>query len=214
MTHEGRTSELHWAAAGRALPGEPRSGDAYLIEEHGRGVLALVVDGLGHGQEACIASERIVAAARERTSAPLPNILEHCHRSSRQTRGATLSLARIDTGARDLSWMGVGDVSGVRVRPGSGGPAKRVHLICAAGVVGYRYGTPRLKSVPFEPGDLLLLATDGIRSGFAEEVIERRDPVELARDTLAGFSRPTDDALVLAVRFCQPSEAPTPSSPA
>jgi negative regulator of sigma-B (phosphoserine phosphatase) len=51
------------------------------------------------------------------------------------------------------------------------------------------------------PGTLLILATDGIDSGFAS-TLSTAEPAQLIADTiLARHARQSDDALALVVRF-------------
>ena len=40
---------IEWGVATRALPGQAESGDRHLVQRFPDGVLAAVVDGLGHG---------------------------------------------------------------------------------------------------------------------------------------------------------------------
>jgi hypothetical protein len=56
-------------------------------------------------------------------------------------------------------------------------------------------------SIPVAPGDLLLLATDGIRSGFAEGLRLDQSPQQLADHILARDVKGTDDALVVVARY-------------
>jgi len=51
------------------------------------------------------------------------------------------------------------------------------------------------------PGDTLVLATDGIQSGFADELAVDASPQQLADQILARSGKSTDDALVLVARY-------------
>src|SRR5437773_929428 len=78
------------------LPGETESGDLHLVKSVGSGVLAAVVDGLGHGAEAASAARAAVAVLeRHAGESPLP-LLQRCHRALIGTRGVVLSLAFFD----------------------------------------------------------------------------------------------------------------------
>src|ERR1044071_4802454 len=52
MPDVGVSSVIQWGVAMRTLPGERESGDLHVVKSVGPGVLAGVVDGLGHGAEA------------------------------------------------------------------------------------------------------------------------------------------------------------------
>src|SRR5437870_835920 len=82
------------AAAGRALGGpKNESGDIHVVSPFPEGVLVGVIDGLGHGAEAalaaCAAADVLKACAGE----PVKALIQRCHESLRQTRGAVMSLA-------------------------------------------------------------------------------------------------------------------------
>jgi len=69
------------------------------------------------------------------------------------------------------------------------------------GVVGYNLPTPRVVTLPVTQGDTLIFATDGIRSGFATEVVLSDSPQNMADRILENYGRGTDDTLVLVVRY-------------
>jgi serine phosphatase RsbU (regulator of sigma subunit) len=189
---------LEWSVAARALLGEMESGDNHLVKALPQGVLIAVVDGLGHGVEAAEAGRAAVAALEAHADQSLTAMVEHCHEELKRTRGVVMTLAEIDAPSETLTWLGIGDVDGVIVRPGS---SKREHLLMRGGVVGYQLPTLRTASVPMVRGDLLILATDGLRSGYAETLDATQPAEELANMILANFSRGTDDALVLVARY-------------
>jgi hypothetical protein len=55
--------------------------------------------------------------------------------------------------------------------------------------------------VSIRRGDTLILATDGIRSGFLDGTLPFLSPQALADHVLTRWGTPTDDALVLVVRY-------------
>jgi hypothetical protein len=60
---------------------------------------------------------------------------------------------------------------------------------------------PHPQTVSIEPGDMLVMATDGIRHAFMEERILQDAPLDAAERILTRHARGTDDALVLVVRY-------------
>jgi hypothetical protein len=54
---------------------------------------------------------------------------------------------------------------------------------------------------PICPGDLLVLATDGIRAGFAQGLALGDPPQQIADGILARHLKGNDDALVLVARI-------------
>jgi negative regulator of sigma-B (phosphoserine phosphatase) len=192
---------VEWGVASRTLAGELISGDAHLVVPFEHGVLAAVIDGLGHGPAAATAAQAAVAVLSRRRDAPVTELIQLCHRELRITRGAVMSLASIDVVRGVVTWVGVGDVEGILLR--ASGPAKdaRQSILLRGGVVGYRLPPLREAAWPVAQGDILIFATDGVRHGFAASVAGDRSPQLIADDILAVHGKSTDDALVLVVRY-------------
>lgn len=195
MTGDGRTL-LDWAWAGSAL--EAESGDLHVVAEFPGGVLVAVIDGLGHGVEAAASANAAAGILAAAAGAPLETLMERCHEALRRARGAVMSLARFE--GPSMTWAGVGNVEGVLLR-GEGGRARREAIPLRGGILGYQLPSVRAATVPIAPGDTLILATDGIRSGFGDGLPARATPRALADGILARHARGSDDALVLVARW-------------
>ena len=191
---------IEWAVALRCLSGQDESGDAYAAVTFEGGALLAVVDGLGHGHEAAIASRAAVAALTADPAADLVTLMTRCHERLIDTRGAVIALAAVHERERSLTWLGVGDAAGVVARATFSSP-QRDSLSLKPGIVGHRLPALSSEVVPFFPGDVLVMATDGIRSAFMDSVDAGGAPQELADRLLADFARGYDDALVLAARY-------------
>jgi serine phosphatase RsbU (regulator of sigma subunit) len=189
---------IEWGFAGRALPGEPISGDLHLVSDFPGGALAAVIDGLGHGPDAAAASAAAAEALKADPASPVLRQVAACHAALRSTRGVVLSLAAFNYASHTVSWVGVGNVEGILLR--ADGTA-RESIVSRAGVVGYQLPPLREASHPVRPGDLLILATDGIRSSVVEQRLEDDAPQAIANRILALHGKTTDDALVLVVRY-------------
>jgi phosphoserine phosphatase RsbX len=189
--------ELGWA--GTAL--EAESGDVHVVAEFDHGVLVGVIDGLGHGYEAAVAANAASRTLAAFADEPLAALVERCHEALRRTRGAVMSLASFDGRDGSMTWTGIGNVEGVLV-PGEGAPERRREtILLRGGIVGYQLPTVRTATLPVTAGDTLVLATDGIRSGFLADIAPHGAPQELADGILARHARGSDDALVLVARY-------------
>jgi hypothetical protein len=58
--------------------------------------------------------------------------------------------------------------------------------------------------VPVHPGDVLVMASDGVRPDFSPDSVLRSPPRQSATALLRKHARGTDDALVLVARFPSP----------
>ncbi|HLJ21707.1 MAG TPA: SpoIIE family protein phosphatase [Stellaceae bacterium] len=186
------------AVAGRALGGAEASGDLHMVKQLERGMLVAVVDGLGHGHDAQAAARLAVATLEAEADREISKLVERCHSVLNRTRGVVMSIASLDAERETLTWLAVGNVEGVLVRPGA---AKREAILMRGGIVGHRLPPLRTATLPLRPGDLLVLATDGIREGFAEKLRPGDGLQEIADGVLARYGRAEDDALVLAGRW-------------
>lgn len=190
-----------YAVAGRALGGERQSGDAALVQVTADGVLVAVVDGLGHGDEAATAAQAALAALREYAGEPLAVLLQRCHERLQPTRGVAMAVAVLDTVRATLTWAGVGNVEAVLIASPQSPARGKQCLTNRGGVVGYRLPAVRGRELAIFPGDLLILATDGIDERFVSAEMPRGPPDRLARAILDGHGKATDDALVLVLRW-------------
>jgi phosphoserine phosphatase RsbX len=194
---------LEMGIAGHASPQETLSGDRHVLCEFPGGVLVGLLDGLGHGPAALdaarLASETLVEHAQE----SLVSLISRCHERLRPARGVVMSLASFLSGQGLMSWAGVGNVEGILVR-GNGNGTPRVEdesLLVRPGVVGIRVRYLEAEVLPVHTGDTLVLATDGIRSGFAGRVARALPAQKVAEQILLHHSKGTDDALVLVARY-------------
>ena len=74
------------------------------------------------------------------------------------TRGAAITLARIDFETDTLSWIGIGNVTADLVAKGPGGVQIRASALLAGGIVGYRIPHAlATHQVSIGPGDLLVI---------------------------------------------------------
>jgi negative regulator of sigma-B (phosphoserine phosphatase) len=89
----------------------------------------------------------------------------------------------------------------VLLRADAGVLRPREAITLLGGVVGYQLPPLRPASLPASPGDVLIMITDGIGSGFLDGLEPRGDVGEIARGVLERHGKATDDALVLVARF-------------
>ncbi|MFC4128684.1 SpoIIE family protein phosphatase [Nocardia rhizosphaerae] len=202
MHEDGIIGRTEWSAAGRSLPGQEVSGDRAVVLDTGDGgALFGVLDGLGHGGAAAEAVDRATVILSENRGEPLDVLMVLCHRAMVDTRGAAMSLALIGPG-ETLQWLGVGNVESRLLTKGPAGPELRATMLLTGGIVGYRLPAHlQPQTLPIRPGDLLLMATDGIVAVGPESVDLGRPAATIAGDLLARDAKETDDALVLAARY-------------
>jgi serine phosphatase RsbU (regulator of sigma subunit) len=192
---------LEWGVGARTLARETESGDAYAVVAHAAGMLVAVVDGLGHGSEAAVASGLAVAVLERHAHEPVAALLGVCHEELRRTRGAVLSLASFHRGSDTMTWGGIGNVEGMLFRADPVARPARESLVLRGGVVGYQVPPLRVATLSVFAGDMLVFATDGIAGKFGEVSPIGREPQEIADEILRRYAKGTDDALALVALY-------------
>jgi phosphoserine phosphatase RsbX len=199
---------LERGVAGLAHAGEGRSGDLAVFAPFTGGGLVAVIDGLGHGDPAADAAEAASAILREHSELPPQDLLERCHKELRQTRGAVMTLAWFDLDDRSMRWTGVGNVEARLVRARDDLGARFDSPVVLGGVVGYNLPQVRVGTVPLEPGDAVVLATDGVAADYSVSLESGVAAQVLADRILERHGKGIDDALACVVRYLGPPATP------
>lgn len=192
---------VEWSVATRCRRGEATSGDLAVVNLLPEGALVAAIDGLGHGSEAAYAARVAGKVVRERPSRDLVLLAERCHGALRDTRGAAISLAFISSSEGTMSWLGVGNVEGRVLSGGPSGMRPKGSLALGSGIPGHELPKVRTATLDVRPGDLLVLATDGIDVAFGDSLDVSGSTRAIAERILAAHRKPADDALVVAVRY-------------
>lgn len=195
---------LERGVAGLAHEGERRSGDLAVFAPSERGGLVAVIDGLGHGDPAADASEAAAEVLTAHVDDPPQRLLDRCHEELRHTRGAVMTLAWFDLEERSMSWTGVGNVEARFIRAGDRPGAGHDSPVVLGGVVGYNLPQVRLATILLEPGDAVVIATDGVASDYSQSLETGVPAQQLAERVLERHGKGTDDALAAVVRYLGP----------
>jgi hypothetical protein len=100
-----------------------------------------------------------------------------------------------------LTWIGIGNVEAVLFRGDPAAKPPRESALLRGGIVGSQLPVLRPTAVALRPGDILVMATDGIAHKFAARSYDPTSPQQLADQILRDYGKGTDDALVLVVRY-------------
>lgn len=194
-------------AIGFPIETETENGDSWSVQRRGNAVTVMLADGLGHGPDAAAASGAAVAEfGAVRSGGPL-ELLAHVNRQISGTRGAAVSVARLDLeAARDggaVVSAGMGNVSIVVVAPD--GRTRR--LATSHGTAGARgRPAPTEQRHAFPARGVLVLHTDGLSSRWTLD--GRGRLLSHHADTIAAalwrdHSRGTDDSFVVVAKAAE-----------
>ncbi|MFQ5611599.1 MAG: SpoIIE family protein phosphatase [Anaerolineae bacterium] len=195
--------------ATRSFLNDPHCGDQAACWRSGSRTTLCIVDGLGHGPEAEAAAQAAVDYVAQRLSESLLAIFAGCDLALRNSRGAAMGLAAIAEETGTLTYAGVGNTRAIIIRGIA--PAGRearpfaqiVRLSSYPGIVGGGYQALVPQTVPFLPGNIALLFTDGLPesmdlAGYGPDVWSNEQ--HLAERIVRDWGRETDDVAVLVYR--------------
>ena len=194
----GTNRKLEIGAASRSKPAELVNGDSYIVTHIGPDLsMAAVIDGLGHGSEANLASQLAREQIILKSDLPVSVLMQHVHNSLKGTRGSTIGLVRLDTGFRKLTYSGIGNIEGFLYTSEG-----KKNLMSFGGIMGHNMRTPRVFEFDFNPGDFICMYSDGITTHWKfDDVDWSEHPQKSAEYIINQFSRANDDATVLIIRY-------------
>jgi anti-sigma regulatory factor (Ser/Thr protein kinase)/serine/threonine protein phosphatase PrpC len=194
----GGFSLLAFGAATRSFGQLPENGDAYLIKQWERNALVGVIDGLGHGQFAQLASQTARQHVEQHFDEPLEHLFSGTGRACRATRGVVMALARFDLDRHKLTVASVGNIE-VRLS----GMDEPFSPAIRRGIVGLNAVKPHATEHAWTSNSLLVMHSDGLRSDwelskYREEMW--RIPNVTAQRLLNEMGRTDDDATIVVAR--------------
>lgn len=179
----------------RPCVGEFENGDRGVVVRRDEVILAMVVDGLGHGPKAARAAA-IAVDLLENTSERDPTaIMAALNEALRGTVGAAASIIALDCLTGSISYCGVGNVA-TRV---TGGMETR--LVGIDGVLGSLRRTLRLEHACLVAGGMALMTSDGISLSFNPGTLAGLTTQDAARLLVDKHGRAHDDATALVLRI-------------
>ena len=184
-----------WGAVTLPKADEDVCGDAYCARADRDRRTILVADGLGHGPQAARAADEAVRLFRQHESASPGAIIEALHAGLRHTRGAAVSVARLDLARDVLIFAGVGNVAGAVI---TGGEIRKT--VSHNGTVGHQARRIQEFEYPFMPNSLLVMHSDGLASSWSLDRypgLVSVHPTLIAAVLYRDFTRGRDDVTVV-----------------
>ena len=193
-------SGARWDAHGsvRAHPGHARGGDAALVIECDGGILLAILDAAGHGPRAQAVAEQAVALIQQQASRDLARLMSALHGSLQGSPGAAAGLLFVDVEAASFQYLGVGNTRAARFG------TRAWRGVSRDGLLGGRLPSPFTQTEALDPGDMLLLWTDGLpefESARLAQSLAFRSAAEITHRLLNELARPHDDASCLVLKW-------------
>jgi len=151
-----------------------------------------VVDGLGHGKNACVASKTAVDFIKSHKHLTMKEMIKGIHKALLGTRGAVIGICDIRDG--ELSYIGVGNISAQIANDKS----QQQHLTSMSGVLGWNLKKIKELKYDFHAG-WLVMNSDGI-GGFNASEYASDDLQAMAEKIQNEHGKDNDDATVVVVK--------------
>lgn len=179
------------------IAGELVSGDKWQVERRDQTINCLLVDGLGHGFEACEAAILAVKSFKENLHLSPSSILKIMHTSLRGSRGAVGAVAKIDLEKGLLHYSGLGNITGLVYSD-----RERRHLVSLNGTLGYEAPKTLDVTAPWVTGSVLVMHSDGISSkaGLDNLIILDQSAEIIAAWLYLYHTKKLDDSTILVVK--------------
>ncbi len=183
------------------LNGEIVCGDQFFIKENDDYTLLSVIDGLGHGEDAFFAAKKAMQTLDEHSDKSIGALITLCNESLLSTRGAAMTVAKIDrTGS--LLYVGVGNVAAVCWARDKNMRLTQQSLMLEGGIVGSRLPPEiQTRKITLTTGDIIIFATDGIKRQFESEPPTFQTPEKIAKKIFDNYRNKNDDGLVLVAQL-------------
>jgi serine phosphatase RsbU (regulator of sigma subunit) len=182
----------------RPCHGERLSGDAVVIAPLEQGLFVAIVDVLGHGAEAHDLTHVIDAYLARYGTYDVSGLMTRLHDHLKGTRGAAVGLCAINVAKGRVGYVGIGNTALRRFGK------TETRLVSQDGVLGQNMRTPIFQTLELDPGDLIVLYTDGVSDRFTADDypgVLQHAPKEVASNIVQRFGKDHDDAACIAVRY-------------
>lgn len=192
-----RAPDLRFGVSQHSLHDDPACGDVWHLAINDKGFSALVIDGLGHGEEAERAARAGEAAFARAPFADSLMALADMHQAMTGTRGGALALAQFDGVSGTLGFTGIGNIAGSLLSAG-----KSRGLASQPGIVGGQYRKAQRFDYAHVNGQVLIMHSDGLQSRWNLSQypdLLHRHPSVIASVLHRDFSRGRDDVTVLVI---------------
>ena len=192
---------LEYGVASVTPPHQDEPCDRHLVKTVPAGALLAVADGARRDRAAAAAARIAIRTVADYAREDPAMLIRRCHRQLKTTGGVVMSLAVVNAAENTLTWVGVGNVACTlwRFEPRIGAISEA--MPSRPGVVGFHLPVLQPLVVPIAPGELIVLATGGIRPDFERWFTSDESPRAMAEHISSNYYKGMDDGLVMVARF-------------
>ncbi|MBA1189246.1 ATP-binding protein [Pseudomonas entomophila] len=198
----GTCVDLRFGVSQHSLHDDPACGDTWALAMTEQGVAALVIDGLGHGEDAEAAAHAGAAVFEATPFADLQGAIAAMHQAMLGTRGGAVALARYERARRHFSFAGIGNISASLVEG-----TRAQGLASHPGIVGGHYRKVQVFDYAEPSARWLILHSDGLQSRWNLNDypgLVHCHPAVIAAVLHRDFCRGRDDVTVVVIDLESP----------
>ena len=197
-------NDLRFGVSHHAQRHQLACGDTWHLALNGTGMSVLVVDGLGHGEEAARAAGAGAAMFAEQAFDAPEAVIADMHRNMQGTRGGAVAIAQFNGAQGSLKFAGIGNIGARLISPvGSRGMASH------PGIVGVQFRKTHTFDYPGAAGQLLVMFSDGLQSRWDLQDYPGllfQHPGVVAAVLQRDFCRGRDDVTIVVLHLEMPNE--------
>jgi anti-sigma regulatory factor (Ser/Thr protein kinase) len=188
-------SNLRYSVVSRPKAGEWVNGDNFFIKQLPYYSLFSVIDGLGHGTDANIASTEAGNLLKIYYYKPLDELMNILHSFLRATRGVVVSICKVYTLENRIEYVGMGNVE-MRMYNHPDNP----RLYNYNGTVGLNIEQFQVMKFNYQRGVTFVMFSDGIKEFVLPPEIIRLNSQQIVSFIIDNYSKESDDATILVAR--------------
>ena len=188
---------LRFGASLHALNNDPACGDIWHLAIDGSRISALVIDGIGHGEDAEKASQAGAAAFAVDPFTDPAGAMQAMHQAMNGTRGGAAAIALYNAMTGKVQFSGIGNIGACLINAG-----KSRGLASHPGIVGSQFRKAVTFDYPADSTQLLIMYSDGLQSRWDLRDypgLVHRHPAIIATLLHRDFCRGRDDVTVLVI---------------
>lgn len=191
------TQDLRFGVSQHSLHDDPACGDIWSLAVQGGRVSALIIDGLGHGEDAEVAARAGEAAFQQRPFDSPERQFEDMHHAMKGTRGGAAAAVHFDALSGGLRFVGIGNIGATLISE-----EKTRGLASHPGIVGLQFRKAQAFDHSHAIGHLLVMFSDGLQSRWNLRDypgLIHRHPAVIAAVLHRDYCRGRDDVTVLVI---------------
>lgn len=195
------SANVEWAIGKKTVEGSTRPAEHHLVKSTPTGFLIAIVDAIGTDDEAFAAGQTAIAILDDYTHQSMPTLFDKCDRALKNTSGVAITAAVFNTSYNTVSWFGVGNIEGLLWHRSMHTSPRYHQLALQTGLSGQGLNSLNEKCLPVQPGDLVILTSDGLFPGVVEALPIEGRPRAVADKILQDYAKDNEEATLLIARY-------------